>query len=525
MEQNESVAKSAGMIGFATFLSRILGFVRDIIIAALFGTGFYAQAFIVAFRIPNILRSVVGEGTTNSVVVPILSEYITKYDKDEFWSLAGNLINIFLLVLIVISGIGIILAPFIVRVIAPGFINDADKFYLTIKLTRIIFPYIFFIGLTSISIGILNSFRYFKIPAFSQVIFNLLFIVSVTILYFSFGFGIYSLAIGVLIAGVGQLIMQIPSLYQYGFRYSKKMFFVHPAIKKIGKLFIPRLMGAGVYHINVLVDTMLASLAYIVGKGGVAALYYSNRLIQFPLAIFGIALAQAVLPTFSRQSLEKNLYDFKKTLSLSLKNIFFITVPSAIGLVILREPVIKILFQRGNFDSYSTYITSYTLLFYAFGLFSYAGIKILVSSFYSLKDTLTPVKVASFSVVINIILNIILMYPLKIGGLALATSISATINFLLLYYILRRKIGEIYEKEVFIVFLKSLFASIIMGISCYIFFYKLYMVFIGLGFIKECAGILLTVILGIFVYLLIGSLMNMVEAKRIVKFFLNKIRK
>lgn len=518
---NKSITKSASIIGTATLISRIFGFLRDVIVAWLFGTGVFAQAFVVAFRIPNILRSVVGEGTTKAVIVPILSQYASRRSTKDYWELAGNLLNVILLILIFITIAGIILAPFIVKVIAPGFIKDVGKLSLTIKLTRIMFPYIFFIGLTSVGIGVLNSFKYFTIPALTQVIFNILLIISLLILYFFFNMGVFSLGIGVLIGGFGQVIIQIPSLYKYGFKWQRKVFFIHPAMKRIGKLFVPRLIGAGVYHINILVDTMLASLAYIVGKGGVAALYYANRLVQFPLAIFGIALAQAALPTFSRQSLEKGLDRFKKTLSFSLRSVLFITLPSTIGLIVLRGPIIKILFQRGEFGSYSTNITSYTLLFYVIGLFAYGGIKILVSSFYSLKDTITPVKVASFSVVINIILNLILMWPLKIGGLALATSISATVNFMLLYWLLRRRIGYIYEKDIIRTFFKSLFASVCMGFICY-YFYSTYVQYMKLSFIKECIGVILTIGLGTVTYLVICSLIKMSEANKIINFIFSK---
>jgi len=523
IQDNKSITKSATIIGSATILSRILGFIRDIILAAFFGTGIYTQAFVVAFRIPNMLRSVVGEGTTNSVIVPVLSQHLLKHDKKDYWQLAANLINIMFFSTLVVTAIGIIIAPFIVKVIAPGFINEANKFAITVKLTRIMFPYIFFIGLTSISIGILNSFKYFKMPALSQATFNFLFIISIAIFYYVFNMGVFSLAIGVLIGGLGQLMIQIPSLYRYGFRLNKKVFGIHPAIRNIAKLFIPRLIGAGVYHINILVDTMLASLSFIVGKGAVAALYFSNRLVQFPLAIFGIALAQAVLPTFSRQSLEENLDKFKETLGFSLRSVFFITIPSSIGLIILKDPIVKILFQRGQFDQYSSNITSFALLFYALGLFAYAGIKILVSSFYSLKDTSTPVKIASLSVVVNIVLNLLLMKPLKVGGLALATSISAMLNFILLYYALSKKIGNIHQKDTVVMFLKAAFSSVIMGLICYWFFYLFCISFIGTGLIKESIGIFLTLCLGASSYLVICFLMKMQEARRIIKFVKAKI--
>lgn len=521
MKEKESVTKSAGIIGSATVLSRILGFARDVMIAALFGTGIYAQAFVVAFRIPNMLRSVVGEGSTNSVVVPVLSEYISTRDRKEYWELATNLIMLMVGTLVIITAMGMILAPYIVRVIAPGFVDNLQKYSVTVELTRFMFPYIFFIGLTSIVIGVLNSFKYFKIPSLSQPVFNFLFLITVFIFYSFFDMGVYSLAVGVLVGGAGQLIIQIPSLKHFGFSFPSRIFYIHPAMKRIFKLFLPRLLGAGVYQINVFVDTMLSSLAYIVGKGGVAALYYSNRLVQLPLAVFGISLAQAVLPTFSRQSLEKGLKEFKNTLDYSLRTVFFITIPSLMGLLVLRSPIIKILFQRGKFDEYSVTITSYTLFFYALGLFAYAGIKILVSSFYSLKDTFTPVKVASLSVGINIVLNLILMYPLEIGGIALATSISATVNFLLLYYILKRKIGKILKRGFLKTLFKTLSSALLMGGVCYVSYYYLFDKIFRLreSFLLNCVSLLITIILGIFTYFGFCFLLRMPEVKKFTQFF------
>lgn len=521
MKEDKSVTKSAGIIGSATVLSRILGFARDVMIAAFFGTGIYAQAFVVAFRIPNILRSIVGEGSTNSVVVPVLSEYISTGSRKEYWELATNLIIIMMFTLVIITVGGVLLAPYIVRVIAPGFVDNFQKLSITIKLTKFMFPYIFFIGLTSIGIGILNSFKYFKIPSLSQPVFNFLFITTVSILYFFFDTGVYSLAIGVLVGGVGQMMIQVPSLFHFGFSMPSRIFYIHPAMKRLFKLFLPRLLGAGVYQINVLVDTILSSLAYIVGKGGIAALYYSNRLVQLPLAVFGISLAQAVLPTFSRQSLEKGLQGFRKTLSFSLRNIFFITVPAIIGLLVLRTPIIRILFQRGKFDEYSVTITSYTLFFYVLGLFAYAGIKILVSSFYSLKDTFTPVKVASFSVAVNIVLNLVLMYPLEIGGIALATSVSATVNFLLLYYILRKRIGRILTGDFLQSFFKILFSGLVMGGVSYSFYYLLFGKLLNLegSFLLNCVSLLTTITFGIITYFGICGLLKMPEVENFIEFF------
>jgi putative peptidoglycan lipid II flippase len=457
------IIRSAGVIGFATVISRVLGFVRDIIIAKFFGTAKYAEAFVVAFRIPNMLRDLIGEGATNAAFVPVLSEYAVK-KKEEFWELANVILNLLLIILSVITIIGVLTSSWIVRLIAPGFMDDPEKFAITVKLTRLMFPYILLIGLAAYTMGILNSLKHFSMPAFGPCFLNIAIIVCAMI----WGESVMGLASGVLIGGVLQLAIQIPVLYKKGFKFSFTKKLNHPAANRIGVLLLPRVLGSCMYQVNLFISTILASLSGIVGIGGVAALYYANRIFQFPLAIFGIAIAQAALPTMSRDVLEADSDKLKKTLSFSLRVINFIIVTASIGLMVLAIPITKALFERGKFDNYSTLITANALIYYSIGLFSYSGIKVLVSCFYSLKDTLTPVKIAGMSLLLNIILNLTLMFPLKIGGLALSASISGIFNFSALFYILRKKIGWLDGRRILSSFLKVTLASLAMAFVIYI---------------------------------------------------------
>ncbi len=517
---HRALAKSATTISTATLLSRILGFVRDIIIASLFGTALPAQAFVVAFRIPNLLRDLVGEGATNAAFVPVLSEYLVKKSREEYWELARVILNILLIVLVAITVLGIIFSPLIVKVIAPGFISDAAKFQLTVNLTRIMFPYILLIGLTAFAVGVLNSLKSFAFPAFGPCLLNISLILCATLLFRRLG--VVSLAVGVLIGGVAQLLLQIPVLYRKGLRLGGRIRLIHPAARKIATLLLPRALGACVYQINIFVDTILASLAFIVGEGAVPALYYSNRIIQFPLAIFGIAMATAALPTMSAQVASRDLVKLRQTVSFSLRSVFLITVPAAIGLMVLGKPIVQILFERGQFDAYSTNITSYALFFYALGLFAYGGIKILVSCFYSLQDTLTPVKVASFSLVVNVILNLILMWPLKIGGLALATAISATVNFLILFLILRKRLGGLEEKRIVSSFLRTLCAAIVMGISCLLLYRASGGLLASELIYNRLLGLLIPIGGAILVYIISSLLLKVEEIKMLFRWILRR---
>lgn len=460
---NRKMLKSTGVIGFATVLSRILGFIRDIVFAGLFGTSIIAQAFVVAFRIPNTLRDLVGEGAMNSAIVPVLSEYKALGDEKEFRRAAKVLFNIALASLSVLTVLGVVFSPFIVRLMAPGFVADPEKLMMTVMLNRAIFPYLVMIGLTAYSMGVLNSMRHFAAPAFGPCLMNIIMITTMVWLYPNIG--VMALAWGVLAGGAVQLALNIPFMYRQGVTIDPKAGFRHPAIRRIGKLLAPRAFGSAVYQINIFVDTILASLSAIVGSGGVAALYFANRLIQFPLAIFGVALAQAALPKMSLEFASNDLDRMKTTISFSLRAVFSVMVPASFALAVLGEPVIRLLFQRGEFTAESTLITSSALFYYSFGLIAYGGIKLLVTAFYSMHDTRTPVKTAFFAVIVNILLNLTLMWPMKLGGLALATSISAVVNFLLLYIALQKKIGDFGTKIIAGSFLKVFSASVLMSVA------------------------------------------------------------
>ncbi|MEW6171179.1 MAG: murein biosynthesis integral membrane protein MurJ, partial [Candidatus Omnitrophota bacterium] len=384
------------------------------------------------------------------------------------------------------------------------------------KLTRIMFPYLLLIGLSIFCMGLLNTFGSFALPAFGPVMLNLSLIAG-AILSLHMKEPILALSYAVLLGGFLQLLIQIPAIFKKGFYFIKskkdeKTF--HPGTKKIGKLLLPRTLGSAIYQLNVFVDTVMASLSNIVGVGGIAAIYYANRIIQLPLAIFGIALSSAVLPTMSQLAVLNDLEKLKNTVNFSLRAIFLIMLPCSVGSIILAKPIIKVLFERGEFSSYSTTITSWALIFYSVGLVSFGAVKILVSSFYSLQDTVTPVKIASLCLVINIILNFILMWPLKVGGLALASSISATINFLLLFLILRKKIGHFVDKQVLKTILQVIIASFLMALGIIIFRYFIHT--------NEILKLGLSIALGISIYILVCILIDLKEMRELFKWILRK---
>jgi len=463
LSSNRSVAKSAGVIGIGTLCSRVLGFARDIVIARLFGIYVYAQAFVIAFKIPNLFRDFVGEGATNAAFVPVFSEYHLRHTKEEFWEMANIMLNILLVVLTALTVLGVVMAPLLVRLMAPGFILSPEKLAVTIKLSRIIFPYVILVCLCAYSMGILNSLKHFAAPAFAPCLLN----ISIIVLALVFGEGITGLASGVLVGGVLQLGVQVPVLYKKGFRLHLFRSFRHPAAKLISKLMIPRVASSCIYQLNNFVDSIFGSLSWIVGDGGVAVLYFSYRLILFPLGIFSNALSQAILPAFSEHALDGDHHRLKRGLSWGLRSTSFVILPASAGLIALSGPIIATLFGGGKFDASSVELTSGALLFYSIGLFAYAEKKILQSCFFALKDTVTPTKIAALALVLNVILNAALMFPMKINGIALATSVSGIISFFVLFFILKKKIGDFNIGGISRSFVRVLAASVCMGVVCF----------------------------------------------------------
>ena len=454
--------RSASTIGFATLISRILGFVRDALVARLFGTSAPAQAFAVAFRFPNILRDLVGEGAANAAFVPVLTEHRQRQPED-FWVVTGVLFNLMAVVLAVLAGLGWWASPGIVRVTAPGFLDDPEKFALTIRLTRWLFPYLWLIGLTALAGGVLNTLRHFTAPAYGPCLLNVAMIAS-TLVAPRFPEPVIVLAIGVLIGGMLQLGAQVVVLVRKGWRAGWPWRFTHPVVPKTLRLLGPRALGSCVYQINLLVDTICGSLESVVGRGAVAALYYANRLFQFPLAIVGTALVQASLPLLSSQALDATPARLKQSIATLLKLTLFLAIPSTVGLVVLGRAIVAVLFQRGQFTVYSTGITTQALVWYSVGLCAYMGVKVLTNTCYAMQDTRTPVRTAIVALVVNVVLNLLLMGPMGVGGLALATSIASACNFVLLWRSLRQRLGPMGGLEVWRAAQRVLVAAAIMGL-------------------------------------------------------------
>lgn len=457
--ENGRVVRAAGIVGAATFLSRIFGFLRDMVVAAYFGAGLVTDAFFVAFRIPNLLRRLLAEGSLTVAFVPVFTEYLQKKSKKDALELANVAFTALSIILVMVSLAGVLFSPLIVAVMAPGFVSEPAQYGLAVFLTRLMFPYIFFISLVALCMGILNSLRHFAAPALSPVLLNLAMIAATILLTDFFPEPVYALAVGVMAGGVLQLALQWPFLLKMGVRLKPNFNFSHPGLKRIGLLMLPAMFGGAVYQINILIGTILASL---LPSGSVSYLYYADRLVELPLGVFGIAVGTAALPSLSRLANREDWEEFKKTVAFSLRLILFVTIPATVALIVLGESIISVLFQRGAFGALDTLRTTEALLCYALGLWAFSTIRVVVSAFHAFQDMRTPLRAAVLALVVNVAFSIALMYPLQHAGLALATSLASAANVIVLYAILRRRIGVFLRKDFFRSLARIASASLIM---------------------------------------------------------------
>jgi len=464
MSEKKHIARAAGVMGAATVLSRIMGMVRDMAVSRLFGAGFATDAFFAAFQIPNMLRRFFAEGALTSAFLPTFSEWYTQRGEDEARELANICFSLLTVVMGGVTLLGIVFSPFIVSLMFPGFSAEPNKLELTIFLNRLMFPYIFFISLVALCMGILNTVRHFFTPAISTVFLNLSMIGCALFLRVWFEVPITALAVGVLLGGFLQLILQLPVLYRKGFPIRPRINLRHPAVKRIALLMGPSVFGVGVYYLNITIGAILASF---LPQGSVSYLYYAQRLFEFPQGIFTVSIAQAILPSMSRQAAAGDLAGLKDSLNFGLRLTLFITIPAMAGLLVCATPVFSLLFMGGQFDYQKAVNSATALFYYSWGLSFVAIVRVLVPAFYALKDTRTPVIIAFIAFVLNVAFSLALMGPLLHGGLALATTLSALFNMGLLLYFLRRKIGLFGGRRILCAGMKILLASLPMALAVF----------------------------------------------------------
>ena len=434
MYEQREIVRATGVISSATLISRILGLIRDMVIAAFFGATAATDAFFLALTIPNLLRRLLGEGTLTASFVPVYTEYLT-HRPEEAPRVVHITTTIIITLLFVLTILGILLSPLIIKLQAPWW-NDPEQIKLTILLTRICFPYLFFIGLVALAMGILNSHRHFLAPAVAPCLLNISIIACVIFLSPRIYPPIVTAALGFVLGGLAQLLLQIPFLRAKGITFKIKFDLHHPAVRRIALMMAPMMVGIGAYQFNFVISRLLATK---LPTGSVSYLFYAFRFFEFPQGIFTVALGVAVLPSFARLVSQRRMEEFAEGVLFSVRMMLFITIPAMVGLIILRVPILNLILQRGDFTYHTTLMTAQALLYYSFSLWAYGGIQVLSRAFYALDEVKTPVTIAIVALMINTLLGFILMSPLLHAGLALAMSIAAIVNVSLLALFFRRK--------------------------------------------------------------------------------------
>ncbi len=488
-----SVARSAGIVSIAVMFSRVLGLAREMLFAKFFGAGFLTDAYIVAFRIPNVLRDLFAEGALSVAFVKVFTDYQVNKGEKEAWRLASLILNLLAVVLSVICIVGVIFSRQFVNLVADGF--SPEKAALATTLTQIMFPFILLVALAAVAMGVLNTKGIFGIPASASTVFNIASILfGLGLAFWLSGGGwsstadknavpdfasqwaIIGMAIGTLIGGAAQFLMQVPALYKVGFRFLPILSFSDEGVRKVLALMAPAILGTSAVQINVLINTTLVSGI----EGAQGWLNFAFRLMQFPIGLFGVAVGTAAIPVMSRLASQGKTREFRETISSSLNLVFLMTLPSACGLIVLGEPIIRLIYERGKFDASATSMTAVALAGYSIGLTGYAGIKILSPAFYALNDAKTPMIIAIASIAVNFIGSYFLREwlshygvtpetPHGYGhvGVAMATSIVALVNFFALALIMRKRIKRLNGRDILLSFSKIAVASAVLSAVCY----------------------------------------------------------
>ncbi len=442
MSEARQVARSAGTVGAATLLSRVLGLVREQVMATFFGAGFATDAFNVAFRIPNLLRDLFAEGAMSAAFVPTFTEYHEKRGTQAAWELGAQVFLALSMVLAAVVLVGWLAAPWIVPVFAPGFGEVPGKLGLTVWLTRIMLPFLPAVALAAACMGMLNARGRFAIPALAPSLLNLgMIVVGVGLIPVMRRAGqpaIVAMAIGVLAGGIVQLLFQLPSLFGLGFRLRLVRPLFSEGVRRVGGLMLPATIGLAATQLNLMVTTIIASM---LAQGSVSWLWYAYRLMQLPIGVFGVALATVSLPALSRAAVADDMPLLKRTFTATLRLVFLLTIPAALWLAVTSTPIIALLYEHGRFSAGDTDRTAIALIMYCIGLPAFAAVGIVSRAFYAMGDTKTPVKVSFASVALNLVLNLALMRPMGHAGLALATALTSMFSLVQLLLYLRRRIG------------------------------------------------------------------------------------
>jgi putative peptidoglycan lipid II flippase len=460
------VVRAAGILGATTLISRVLGLVREIVFASVFGVTWITDAFRVAYVIPYILRRLLGEGSMSAFLVPVLTDEMERDGKPAAFRTAQTAYTLFFIVTAFVVTVLIVGAPYVVMIIAPGFKSNPETYGLAVNLARLMLPYMLLMMTSAMAMGVLNTLFKFTVPSLSPTVMNVCYLTALGAIVIFFATTpdetrIYVLAAGVLAGGVGSVLLQVPSLWRLGFRYVPKFDFANPAVKQIGVLMTPALFSLGIVRLNLLVATAAAS---IVGVGTISLINYGERLLQFPLGVFGFSISNVILPQLSRQASRGDHEGLKNSLSFALRLALLVGIPCTVGLIILGEPLIRLVYEHGAFTADDTAGASAILVGFSIFLVGFLGAQIVTPVFYALKKPREPIKAGVVMFTVNLVLTLVLMWPLGGAGIAAATSAAAAAGTLFLLHRFRKLVGPIGARRVIKAGLRFTAATLVMAV-------------------------------------------------------------
>ncbi|TZE81717.1 murein biosynthesis integral membrane protein MurJ [Calorimonas adulescens] len=520
-EPHRTATRAAGLLMVTITASRILGFIRETTVANIFGTSYVTDAFYAAFTIPDLMYYLLIGGALSSGFIPVFTSYLANNREKEGWEVASIFISVVLCLLVVVTILGIIFAPYLVPLVAYKF--RGETLALTIRLTRIMFSAVMMTAIAGLESGILNSYQEFTASAFGPIVYNIGIILGAVML--GTRFGVYGLAVGVVAGAFGNVLTQFFSTIRHAKGFFKFNLDVHnEGFKQIIALVIPALIGLSISQINLVVNQNIASG---LAEGSITALRYANRLFQLPLGIFAMAISTAFFPSMTRQASIADYKSFKSTLSLGLRSIFFITIPSGVGLIVLSKPIVRLLFKSGSFTESDVAATAFALGFYSLGLFAHSAIQVITRGYYSIKDTRTPVIIGAMAVAFNVILNLIFVRysNLALGGIAFSFSLSGILNMVVLLYILNKRLNGIETGRILMTIIKSTVSSLVMGAAAYYSYVYLSSIF---GIESKLNQLIHTggsIIIGVIVFAAMAYILRMDELNVVLDIIKRRIKK
>ena len=523
---NIRLAGTAWSVSAAIMISRILGVGREMVLARYFGAGLYTDAFYVAYRIPNLLRDLFAEGALSAAFLPTFVRRLTQEGKEQAWLLANRVLSALLVILGILTLVFFFGAKGFVYLLAAGYAAIPEKFELTVQMARIMSPFLLCVSLASVGMGLLNACGSFFVPAMASSAFNVCCILAgifLSPLMPHWGLDpVVSMAVGALVGGASQFLVMIPSAYRFGFRYRFSLDFKDTGLRHIAHLMLPAIVGLSATQINITVDLQIAS-AY--GNGPVSWLNYAFRLVHLPVGVFGIAIATVTMTTVSYYASQNHLEELHRTVDSSLRLAACLTFPAMTGLILFRQEIVQLLYQRGSFLPTDTLKTGHAVVFYALGLFSYAAVKILVPTFYALNDTRTPARLSLFTVVAKIALNLLFIIPLGFLGLALATASASWLNCYFLVRQLYKRRGARWAAREFEVYVRIALASLAMGLLAWLVYQGSAWILAGSGFFVLASRLSLAILSGVMSLLPLLRFFRVEEGSELFRMIGTMVRK